>query len=122
MNDYISNLILQALDNEYFRNVLETGNAMQIVIMSLKPGEDIGAEVHEHVEQALICLSGSGKSVVDGEEHEYVSGDLVLVRAGREHNFINTGSKDMKILTIYSPPNHAEGTVHKTKAEAETKE
>ncbi len=119
MKDYVSNLIEQAHTNTYFRQVLETGEAIQVVIMSLKPGEEIGAEVHQENEQVLICLSGTGSAIVNDEEHDYISGDMVLVRAGQEHNFINTGRDEMKILTLYSPPHHENGTIHRTKAEAE---
>lgn len=122
MDDYVSNLLQQAQDNSYFRQVLETGEAMQVVIMSLQAGEEIGAEVHKDNEQVLICLAGTGKAVINGNEHGYLQGDMVLVRAGQEHNFINTGSDEMKIITIYAPPNHKDGIIHKTKAEADAEE
>ncbi len=122
MDDYIQNLKQQALDNTYFRHVLETGGAMQVVVMNLKAGQEIGSEVHKDNEQVLICLGGSGKFVIDGNEHDYTDGDMVLVRAGQEHNFINTGPESMKIITIYSPPHHADGITHKTKAEAKQDE
>lgn len=122
MDDYVSNLVQKAKDNTYFRQVLETGNAMQVVIMSLNPGEDIGTEVHEGNEQVLICLSGSGKVVIDGSEQNFQAGDMVLVRAGQQHNFVNGNGSEMKIITIYSPPHHADGVVHQTKNDAETDE
>lgn len=122
MDDYVADLIKQAQDNSYFRQVLETGEAMQVVIMSLQPQEDIGAEIHDSNEQVLICLEGSGKFVINGSENTYESGDMVLVRAGQEHNFINTGDSEMKIITIYSPPHHADGVVHQTKADAEAEQ
>ena len=118
MDDYVKDLIEQAKDNTFFRQVLDTGDEMQIVIMSLKPGEEIGLETHENNEQVLICINGNGRYVVDGDEQEYNSGDMVLVRKGQEHNFLNDGPDEMKIITIYSPPHHADGTVHKTKADA----
>ncbi len=122
MKDYIHELILKTKSNHYFRQVLETGESMQLVIMNLKPGEEIGSEVHQNNEQLLICLSGDGKVVINGIEDNYLSGDMVLVKAGQEHNFINTGSEDMKIITIYSPPHHADGTIHKTKSDADLQE
>ena len=119
MKDYIEDLKQVAQDNKYFRRVLETGESMQVVVMSLQPGEEIGSEVHPENEQVLFCLSGMGEVVVDGVGHAYSDGDLVLVRSGQEHNFINSGKEEMKIITIYSPPHHKEGLIHKTKAEAE---
>lgn len=119
MEDYLSNLTKHALSNSYFRQVLETGENMQVVIMSLHPGEEIGTEIHADNEQVLYCLSGMGKVEINGADHSYQSGDLVLVRKGQQHNFINSGDSDMKIITIYSPPHHQDGIVHKTKPDAE---
>jgi mannose-6-phosphate isomerase-like protein (cupin superfamily) len=90
--------------------------------MSLQPGEDIGSEVHPDNEQVLICLDGSGKAVLNGEEMPFNKGDLVVVIAGTEHNFINTGASSMKVITIYSPPDHPAGTINKTKADAQAEE
>ena len=118
MNDYVQDLLGKATSNSYFRQVLETGESMQAVVMSLQPGEDIGAEVHKHNEQLLIAVEGKGKVVLDGQENEFNKGDMVLVRAGREHNFINTGDTELKIVTIYSPPHHEDGLIHMTKADA----
>ena len=118
MEDYVKDLIEQSKDNTFFRQVLVTGDSMQVVIMSLKPGEDIGMETHEANEQVLLCINGSGRYVINGDEQEYNSGDMVLVRKGQEHNFINDGPDEMKIITVYSPPHHAEDTLHKTKADA----
>ncbi len=122
MDDYVGNLIGKAKDSSDFRQVLETGEKMQVVIMSLNPHEEIGAEVHETNEQVLICVSGSGKTLVDNNEHSFERGDMMLVRAGQRHNFINGSEGQMKIITIYSPPNHADGIIHKTKAEAAAEE
>ena len=114
----VKGLIKKAINNNYFRHVLETGDNMQVVIMSLKPDEDIGEEVHPDNEQLLICISGKGKYQVNGKESMFTDGDLVLVHAGQRHNFINSGSTDMKILTIYSPPHHKDATIHRTKSDA----
>ena len=87
--------------------------------MSLKPGEEIGMETHETVDQFFRFEKGQGKVVIDGEEHEVKDGSAVIVPAGSEHNVINTSeNEDLKLYTIYSPPNHPDGTVHKTKEEA----
>ena len=122
MEDYTEDLINLATTNSYFREVIETGQKMQVVVMSLKPGEDIGSEVHENNEQLLIAIGGQGKVVLGDQEGPFNEGDLVIVKAGTRHNFINTGANEMKILTIYSPPHHEDGTVHQTKLEAEAAE
>lgn len=106
-----------ALDNEYFRKVLFTNKHSQVVLMSVKPGEDIGLEVH-HVDQILVFVQGSGVALVGGEEKQITVGDLVDVPAGTEHNFTNTGSEDLKLYTVYAPAEHKDGEIHKTKAEA----
>ncbi len=119
MKGLISDISGKALTNDFFRQVLETGEHTQVVIMSIPAGGDIGMEVHKDNDQVLFLLEGSGKVVLNGEEAAYNAGDLVLVRAGTEHNFVNTGDKPLKIITTYSPPHHPAGTVHKTKEEAE---
>jgi mannose-6-phosphate isomerase-like protein (cupin superfamily) len=122
MEDFVRNLNELALENKFFRQVLETGEAMQVVVMSLEPGQDIGAEVHENTEQVLICMYGQGQAIIDDYQHDFNTGDMMLVKAGREHNFVNTGQDEMKIVTIYSPPQHQDGIVHETKADAESDE
>lgn len=116
---YTGNVIKDTKDNSYFRKVLFTGAKSQLVVMDIKPGEDIGEETHPRVEQTLFLLSGSGKSVLEGVEKPFEAGDVVVVTPGTKHNFINTGSESMKVYTIYSPPNHIEGRIHKTKKDAE---
>lgn len=86
--------------------------------MSLNAGEDIGEEVHEHVEQYLFNYSGQGKAVLDGVESDFNPGDVVIVSPGVKHNIINTGTDKLKVYTIYVPANHIDGRVHKTKADA----
>jgi mannose-6-phosphate isomerase-like protein (cupin superfamily) len=122
MKDYLHDLRDEALANNNFRDVVETGNKMQVVLMSIAVGEDIGMEVHPDNEQVLVCVAGQGKAILNGEESEFNEGDLVLVKAGTQHNFINVGNDPMKIITLYSPPHHNPGTIHKTKAEAEASE
>jgi mannose-6-phosphate isomerase-like protein (cupin superfamily) len=87
--------------------------------MSIPPGGDIGEETHADTDQVLYLVNGEGKVVLNGEKHTFKKHDLVLVNAGTKHNFINTGEEDMKIITMYSPPHHPPGTIHKTKADAE---
>lgn len=119
---FIKDIVNQAKLNTYFRQVLATGPNTQVVIMSIPPGGEIGEEVHEDNDQALYLVGGKGLAIVDGESYNYETGDLVLVPAGTKHNFIASGDVDMKIVTTYSPPHHPEGTVHRTKAEADSSE
>ena len=110
-----------AKENENFRKVIHTGEYSQLVLMSILPGEDIGEEVHK-VDQMLFFVDGFGKAVLNGEEKNVVEHDVVYVPAGTRHNFINTGSGPLKLFTIYAPPQHPDGIVHKTKEEAEKAE
>jgi len=116
----IKNITQQAKDNTYFRQVLATGKKVQVVIMSILPGGEIGSETHPDNDQTLYLVQGSGQVVLDGQAADFNSGDLVVVPAGTLHNFITKGSEPMKIITTYSPPHHPDGTIHKTKAEADT--
>ncbi len=112
------NIIELAKQNENFRQIVNTGEHSQLVLMSLLPGEDIGEEVHETVDQILVFVDGNGEAVIEGVSSPIVSGDLVFVNAGVKHNFKNTGSAVLKIYTVYSPANHPVDRVQKTKAEA----
>ncbi len=109
----------KALENSYFRQVLDTGKHTQVVIMSIPPKGEIGEEIHEDNDQVLYCVKGEGQVILDGVEDSFKKDDLVLVNAGVKHNFVNSGEEDLKIITTYSPPHHPEGTVHKTKEEAD---
>ncbi len=124
MNPYFGKIEDLTLQNSYFRQVLFTGEHTQLVLMSLGPGEEIGAEVHETVDQFFRFEKGQGKVVVgEGEEHEVTDGDAVVIPAGTRHNIINASqTDDLKLYTLYSPPNHPEGTIHKTKEEAQAAE
>lgn len=115
---YFTNIITETNNNNFFRKVLFTGVKSQLVVMDIKPGEDIGEEVHEHVEQILFFLSGEGKAVLDGVETPIVAGDVYVVTPGTRHNFLNTGALSMKVYTVYVPPNHIDGTIHENKAAA----
>ena len=105
--------------NGEFRKVLFTGAKSQLVVMSIPQGGEVGEETHAHVEQTLIFQSGSGEGILDGETFPIVAGDVVVVTPGTKHNFKNTGSELMKISTVYAPPNHIDGRVHHTKADAD---
>ena len=119
MKGFIHDISDKALKNSYFRQVLETGKNTQIVVMSIVPGGEIGEEVHTDNDQVLYFVEGEGKAVLAGEEINFKKDDVILVKAGTRHNFINTGKSDLKIITAYSPPHHPEGTIHKTKEEAD---
>ena len=112
-------IIEAARDNDHFRQVLMTGPNMQIVVMTIPPGGEIGAETHPETDQVLFFVEGEGESVLDGERSDVGEGDLVFVRAGTNHNFVNTGDQPWRIVTAYAPPEHEPGTVHRTKEEAD---
>lgn len=116
---HIKNILAQAKDNQYFRQVLATGKKVQVVIMSIPAGGEIGEETHPDNDQTLLLIDGTGQVVLNGQATDYEAGDLVLVPAGTKHNFLSKGDAPMKIITTYSPPHHPDGTVHKTKAEAD---
>lgn len=119
MVGYIDNIEDRTKENSSFRKVLFTGSHMQLVVMSLKPGEDIGEEVHDTVDQFFRVEEGEAKVVMDGEEHVVEEDMVIIVPAGAKHNVINTSqSEDLKLYTIYSPANHPEGTEHVTREEA----
>ena len=102
-----------------FRRVLFTGEHTQLVIMTIPVGGEIGEEVHEDTDQILTFVSGTGKAIVSGAEKTVAQGDLVVVPAGHKHNFVNTGPNPLILYTVYGPPEHADGAVHKTKEEAD---
>lgn len=119
MSGFHINIEQKTLNNDYFREVLFTAPHSQLVVMSLMPGEDIGMEVHDKVDQFLRVETGVGKAIIDDEEFELKDGSAVVVPAGSQHNLINTSETEkMKLYTVYSPANHPSGTVHKDKAEA----
>ncbi|HEY5998548.1 MAG TPA: cupin domain-containing protein [bacterium] len=125
MIGYVGHIEKETLKNKYFRKVLFTGKHAQLVVMSLKPGEEIGNEVHPKVDQFFRIEQGQAAFVYNNgkEKHKVRDADAVVVPAGTHHNVINTSKTEtLKLYTIYSPPNHPAGTVHKTKAEAEAAE
>lgn len=121
MSGYHTNIEEETLKNNNFRKVLYTGKYHQLVVMSLLPGEEIGNEIHQNVDQFFRVEHGQAKVVLQNGQEEFTvaEDEVFIVPAGTWHNVINTGDKDLKLYTIYSPPNHPEGTIHKTKKEAE---
>lgn len=115
-------ILKRSLENEDFRETVITGKMCQVVLMTIQPGEEIGSEVHEDHDQILVLVEGNGQAVLQGQAREVGTNDLIFVHAGVEHNFINTGSRPLKLYTVYAPPEHAEGTRHATKAEADRAE
>lgn len=116
---YYTNIVKATADNIDFRRVMFTGKNSQMVIMSIPPGGEVGAEIHKYTEQTLFFLSGKGEGELNGKKFPIVPGDVVVVVPGTEHNFWNTGKEDLKIYTVYAPPNHIDGRVHHTKADAD---
>ena len=118
MKGYVINIEKASIENGNFRKVLYTAQNSQLVLMSLKSGEEIGMEVHT-LDQFFRVEKGEGKAIIEGVEHEIKDGSAIVIPAGNNHNIINTGSQEMKLYTIYSPPNHRDGVIHSTKEIAE---
>ena len=116
---YHTNILADTEANENYRKVLFTGKNSQLVVMSIPPGTDVGAETHKYTEQTLFFLSGTGIGELDGKQFAVGPGDVVVVVPGTEHNFTNTGTVPLKIYTVYAPPNHIDGRIHATKADAD---
>jgi mannose-6-phosphate isomerase-like protein (cupin superfamily) len=115
-------IIQLARSNDAFRREVATGEHSQIVVMTIPPGEEIGEEVHRENDQLLVFVDGHADAVLDGKTTRVGPNDLVLVPAGTVHNFINAGEIPLRLVTVYAPPEHAPGTVHQTKAEADAAE
>jgi mannose-6-phosphate isomerase-like protein (cupin superfamily) len=119
MKGYVDNIEDRTKENENFRKVLYTGPHMQLVVMTLKPGEDIGMEVHDNVDQFFRIEQGEATVIMDGEESVLLENMVAIVPAGTQHNVVNTSSsEDLKLYTIYAPANHPDGTIHATKEDA----
>lgn len=117
MKGYIANIEKETLENENYRKVLYTGRNSQLVLMNIRPGEEIGEEVHE-LDQFIRFEEGEGKVILDEKEHDIRDDWAVVIPAGTRHNVINTSdSASLKLYSIYSPPEHKEGTIHPTKAD-----
>lgn len=118
MNGFVTNIEKLTKENDNFRKVLYTDKNTQLVLMSLLPGEDIGEEVHD-VDQFLRVEDGSGKVFLNDVAHDIGNGSVIIVPAGVKHNLVNSMESPMKIYSLYMPPHHRDGTIHKTKADAE---
>jgi mannose-6-phosphate isomerase-like protein (cupin superfamily) len=118
MKGFVQDIEGLAIRNDQFRKVLYTAKSCQLVLMALKPAEEIGAEVHR-LDQFFRVESGSGEAVLDGVRTPIRAGFAVLVPAGARHNIVNTGTEPLKLYTLYAPPNHRDGVVHPTRADAE---
>jgi len=116
MKGYILNIEEETLNNEEYRRVLYTGKNSQLVLMSIKPGDEIGEEVH-HLDQFIRIESGSAQAVMDGVTHTLYANYAIIVPSGVRHNIINTGETDLKLYTLYAPPAHKDGTIEHTKAD-----
>ena len=119
---WIDDVERATLENEAFRTVLFTGEHLQLTVMRLAPGEDIGSEVHEDHDQFIRIEQGQARVELGNETHDVEDDWAVLVPAGVRHNVVNTGSADLKLYSLYTPPEHPDGTVHRTKADAEAAE
>ncbi len=115
---FCENIEKMTLENENFRKVVYTAPNCQIVLMSIKVGEEIGLEIHDKNDQFFRVESGSGKAILEGKEYELGDGTALLVPAGTKHNVINTGSVPLRFYTIYAPAHHIDGRVHATKQDA----
>jgi mannose-6-phosphate isomerase-like protein (cupin superfamily) len=119
MKGYVENIERQTTDNDDYRRVLYTGHNLQLVVMALQPGEEIGEEVHDDRDQFFRIEDGEGVISIDGVDHPVKDDDAVIVPQGARHNVRATGSVPLKLYTIYGPPEHLDGTVHNTCADAE---
>lgn len=118
MKGYVTNIERAMLENNYFRRVLYTAKNTQLVLMSLRPKEDIGEEIHT-LDQFIRVEAGDGSAILDGVKHQISDGTAVVIPAGTKHNVVNgSNTEELKLYTLYSPPEHRDGTIHKTKADA----
>jgi len=123
MAGYTTNIEQKTLENNYFREVLYTAPHSQLVVMTLQGGEEIGLERHDDRDQFIRVEAGQGEAILNGERHSLGDGDVVVIPAGTEHNVVNrSGTEPLRLYTISSPAEHPDGTIHKTKAEADAAE
>tara|TARA_B100000378_G_scaffold81451_1_gene63820 strand:- start:479 stop:889 length:411 start_codon:yes stop_codon:yes gene_type:complete len=119
MKGFIADIEKLTVDNDDFRRVLYTGRNLQLVLMALEPGEEIGMEIHDDRDQFFRVEAGQGEVLIDGVRTSIKEDDAIIVPAGAEHNVVNTGATPLRLYTIYGPPEHVDGTVHHSKADAE---
>ena len=123
MAGYVTNIEDKTLENDNFREVLFTAPGIQLVLMTIGVGDEIGLETHDDVDQFIRVESGEGKAILDGREHALEDGSAVVIPRGTEHNIVNVSkSEPLKLYSLYTPPEHPNGTVHRTKAEADAYE
>lgn len=122
MKGFVADIEELTEKNSDFRRVLYTGKNLQLVLMAIQPGEDIGEEVHDDRDQFFRVEQGKGEVLIDGKRTAVESDDAIIVPAGARHNVVNTGSGPLRLYTLYAPPEHRDGTVHATKADAEARE
>jgi mannose-6-phosphate isomerase-like protein (cupin superfamily) len=122
MKGFVDDIEKLTEENTDFRRVLYTGKNLQLVLMSLKPGEEIGEEVHDDRDQFFRVEQGKGEVLIDGKRHSVEADDAIIVPAGARHNVVNKGDKPLQLYTLYGPPEHKDGTVHATKAQADAQE
>lgn len=122
MKGFVEDIDRLTVENKDFRRVLYTGKHLQLVLMALRPGEEIGEEVHDDHDQFFRIEKGEGEVWIDGQRTKIKADDAIIVPAGARHNVINTGDKKLKLYTVYGPPDHKDGIVRATKAEAEASE
>ena len=118
MKGFVDDIERLTKDNDDFRRVLYTGKNLQLVLMTLRPGEEIGEEVHEDRDQFFRIEDGAGEVLIDGARHRVEDDDAIIVPAGARHNVVNTGNSPLKLYTLYGPPEHRDGVVQRTKADA----
>lgn len=116
---YTNDVMKLAEENENFRQVLFTTERSQLVLMSIPAGEEIGEETHDGVDQVLAFVAGEGDAVIEGKSFSVRAGSVVVVPSGTRHNFIATGGSPLKLYTVYTPPEHPDGTLHRNKQEAD---
>ena len=122
MKGFVADIEELTEENSDFRRVLYTGKKLQLVLMAIKPGGEIGEEVHEDRDQFFRVEKGKGEVLIDGNHSKIKSDDAIIVPAGARHNIKNTGDKPLRLYTLYAPPEHRDGTVHVTKADADASE
>jgi len=116
---FTEDIVARARRNQSFREVVSTGPHAQVVVMSIPQAGEIGAEIHADVDQVLVVVDGEGVAILEGQRNPVSVGHLVHVPAGTLHNIVNVGTTDLKLYTVYAPPQHAPGTIHRTKADAD---